>query len=156
MVVFILLMLIADEVMGLILRKLYFNQIRGQGNSLNYVFSECKDDILIIGNSRAQHHYDPQIGTALKMSCYNAGQDGGHSILLSYAQIRILTERYSPKIIILEFNPTGIVHFDGFDRLSKLPALLSGITIRNMRSFVQLRGPFEKCKLDRQAFILQF
>jgi len=146
-VLFIFIIAITDQVIGLIFRKLYFNQKQGQYYALNYVFSECNDDVLIFGNSRAQHHYvSPIISTALKMSCYNAGQDGGHSILLSYAQIKVITERYSPKIIILEFNPNGIVHYPGdYDRLSILLPYYKGYP--GIRSLILLRSPYERIKL---------
>jgi hypothetical protein len=144
---FIIIITITDKVFGLILRKLYFSQTAGERYSLSYVLSECKADVLIFGNSRAQHHYDSRIiSAALKMSCYNAGQDGGHSILLSYAEIKSITNRYSPKIIILEFSPTGIVHYEGdYDRLSILLPYYQKYP--EMRPLILLRGPYEKLKL---------
>jgi hypothetical protein len=146
-VLFIFVIVITDRLFGLVLRRLYFNQTAGQDFSINYALSKCKADVLIFGNSRAQHHYDSRIiSEGLKMSCYNAGLDGGHSILLPDAEIKAITERYSPKIIILEFSPTGIVHFDGdYDRLSVLLPYYQDYP--EIRSFLQLRGPFEKIKL---------
>ena len=147
LILFIMVIVAADRLFGLVLRRLYFNQTGGQDYSLSYVLSKCNSDIVIFGNSRAQHHYDSRIISAgLKMSCYNAGLDGGHSIILPDAEIKILTERYSPKIIILEFSPTGIVHFDGdYDRLSVLLPYYRDYPA--IRPFLQLRGPYEKIKL---------
>jgi len=146
-VLFIFVIVVTDRLFGLILRRLYFNQTGGQDYSLSYVLSKCDADIVIFGNSRAQHHYDSRIISAgMKMSCYNAGLDGGHSILLPYAEIKVLTERYSPKIIVMEFFPTGIVHFDGdYDRLSVLLPYYQDYPA--IHSFLQLRGPYEKIKL---------
>jgi hypothetical protein len=146
-VVFIFIVLITDKGLGLNLRKLYFNQTAGQNSSLNYVFSKCNADILIFGNSRAQHHYDSRIiSSALKMSCFNAGQDGGHSILLPYALIKVLTERYSPKIIILEFFTDEIVHYEGdYDRLSILLPYYKEYP--EIRTLIKLRSPYEGLKL---------
>ena len=54
----------------------------------NHALKDCKADILIFGASQAQHNYNPRIiRDSLRMSCFNAGQDGGHSILLQFAQI---------------------------------------------------------------------
>jgi hypothetical protein len=144
---FILIITITDKVFGLILRKLYFSQTAGQNYSLSYVLSQCKADIIVFGNSRAQHHYDSRIiSAALNMSCYNAGQDGGHSIILPYAEIKSITKRYSPKIIILEFSPTAIVHYEGdYDRLSILLPYYQKYP--EMRPLILLRGPYEKIKL---------
>lgn len=146
-VVFIFIVAITDKGLGLILRKLYFSQTAGQNSSLNYVFSKCNADILIFGNSRAQHHYDSRIiSAALKMSCYNAGQDGGHSILLPYALINVATERFSPKIIILEFFTEGIVHYPGdYDRLSILLPYYKEYP--EIRSIILLHSPYERIKL---------
>ncbi len=144
---FLFLILIFDQIGGFVLRQLYFHQTAGQDYSLNFSFSECKSDIIIFGNSRAQHHYDSQIlADSLQLSCFNAGQDGGHSILLPYAQIKVITERYSPKIIILEFHPDNIVHYPGdYDRLSiLLPYYKEYLEIRPI---ILLRSPYEKVKL---------
>jgi hypothetical protein len=80
------------------------------------------------------------------MSCYNAGQEGGGSIILPYAQIKILTERYSPKIIILEFSIAEIVHFKGdYDRLTFLLPYYKEYP--EIRSLILLRSPYERIKL---------
>ena len=107
--VFILIIVSLDQVSGTILRRLYFSQKNGQNYALTFVFSNCSSPVIVFGNSRAQHHYDPSIlANSLGMRCFNAGQDGGHSILLAYAQIQVLLNRYLPKIIILEFDPLSI------------------------------------------------
>jgi hypothetical protein len=144
---FLLIVALSDQFIGYILRRLYFTQNTGQSANLNYVLKECKSDILIFGNSRAQHHYDTRIlSDSLHMSCYNAGQDGGHSILLQYAQIKIISERYSPKIIILEFSPENIVYYsDSYDKLSILLPYYSEYP--SIRQLILLRSQYEKCKL---------
>lgn len=146
-VLFILIITTTDKVFGLILRKLYFSQKAGQDYSLNYALSQCKADIIVFGNSRAQHHYDSRIiSAALNMSCYNAGLDGGYSIILPYAEIKSITKRYSPKIIILEFSTTGIVHYEGdYDKLSILLPYYQKYP--EIRPLILLRGPNEKIKL---------
>jgi hypothetical protein len=144
---FLLVLAFTDQITGLVLRKLYFSQKAGQNANLNYSFQKCKADILIFGNSRAQHHYDSRIlSDCLNLSCYNAGIDGGHSILLPYAQIKVITERYLPKIIILEFKPTGVVHYEGdYDRLSVLLPYYDEYP--ELRKLILLRSPAEKIKL---------
>ena len=136
-----------DQVIGYILRQLYFNQKAGPNQALTFAFRECNSEIVIFGASQAQHNYDPRIiSNSLKMNCYNAGQDGGHSILLQYAQIKELTERYSPKIIILEFHPNNIVRYQGdYDRLQILLPYYSDYP--ELHQLIQLRSPYEKIKL---------
>lgn len=144
--VFIFLVVGADQLTGVFLEKLYFSQKNGQGKELNYVFSECKADILIFGNSRAQHHYDSEIITRIsKKSCYNAGQDGGHSILLPLAQLKIIINRYSPKIIILELDPSSFAYSqENYEKLSILLPYYNQYSI--IRPIIELRSPYEKIK----------
>ena len=145
--VFIAILIVSDQAMGRGLRYLYFHQKTGVQQALTKVFSDVKTDILIFGNSRAQHHYASRIlADSLKMSCFNAGQDGGHSILLPYAQMKVITERYSPKIIILEFHPNSIVHYpNDYDRLSILLPYYKEYP--ELRPFILLRSPLERVKL---------
>ncbi len=144
---FLIVIALADQLAGLVLRKLYFTQNTGLSANLNYSLQDCKADILIFGNSRAQHHYDSRIlSDCLQMSCFNAGLDGGHSILLPYAQTKVITERYIPKIIILEFYLDGIAHLAGnYDRLSVLLPYYEKYP--ELHSIIQLRSPYEKVKL---------
>lgn len=146
-IVFIILIVLLDQGAGMILRKLYFSQKTGPDYALNYSFQDCKADILIFGASQAQHNYDSRIiSKSLNMSCYNAGQDGGHSIIMQYAQIKAITKRYSPKIILLDFYPNSIVRYPGdYDRLSILLPYYS--VYPDLRPLIQLRGPYEKIKL---------
>jgi hypothetical protein len=145
--IFVVAIVATDKLIGSILRKLYFTQKSEQKYALTYSLKYCKADILIFGSSQAQHNYISRvIGDSMKMSCYNAGQDGGHSILLQYAQIKIITKRYSPKIIILEFHPDKIVHFDrDYDRLSILLPYYKDYP--EIRSLILQRSPFERLKL---------
>lgn len=140
-------MVIFDQAVGKILRYLYFNQKAGQQQSLNYIFSDLRSDILIFGNSRAQHHYDSQIlSDSLKLSCFNAGQDGGHSILLPDAQLKIILKRYTPKIVLLEFEPCSVKLYNGdYERLSILLPYLEKYP--ELLPLIIQRSPFERIKL---------
>ena len=73
-----------------------------------------KYDVLVMGSSRAHHHYVPSIiSDSLSVSCYNAGYDG-NGILLAYGLYGVLTERYNPKLIIYDVEPAfDIVRYDG-------------------------------------------
>lgn len=136
-----------DQVIGSILRYLYFNQKTGPSQSLTFVFSKCNADILVVGNSRAKYHYNTKIlSDSLKMSCYNAGQDGGHSILLQYAQITELTNRHTPKIIILEFHPSGILYNKiYYDLISTLTPYYKEYPV--IRPIIEMQSPYERIKL---------
>jgi hypothetical protein len=146
--VFLFLLITADQVIGLFLRKLYFNQKYGKDFSLIYSFRDCKEDILIFGASQAQHNYDPRIiSDSLKMSCYNAGQDGGHSILLFYAQIKVILDRYIPKIIVVDLGSYHELEYKigNYHKLAILEPFYK--VYPTLRPLILLRSPFEKFKL---------
>lgn len=62
-------------------------------------------DVLIMGSSRAHHHYVPQIlEDSLELDVYNAGYDG-NGVILSYGILQMILERYKPKCIIYDVEP---------------------------------------------------
>lgn len=72
----------------------------------NYICFGSNEDILVMGSSRAAHHYNPELITQLTgLSCYNCGQDG-NGIVLSYGFWKLISKRYSPKMLIYEITPS--------------------------------------------------
>lgn len=69
-----------------------------------YVCEKATEDVIIMGSSRASHHYVPEIiSEKLGMSCFNAGQDG-NGIILQYGRWKMLSQRYTPKLIIYDIT----------------------------------------------------
>jgi len=78
----------------------------GDSRKINYAVRECNADVLIMGSSRANHHYNPQIlSDSLGLSVYNLGIDGSGAILMD-GFYRLITQRYVPKLIIYELTPS--------------------------------------------------
>jgi hypothetical protein len=76
----------------------------GVSEKVHYICEQCDEDIIMMGSSRMQHHYVPQIfEDPLGMTCYNAGMDG-NGILLSYGFLGMILERYTPKMIIYDVS----------------------------------------------------
>lgn len=70
------------------------------------IANRLEDDIIILGSSRALHHYNPQVFTnILGLTCHNCGE-GGHGIIFEYGRYKMLTSRYTPKLIIYELTPS--------------------------------------------------
>ena len=62
-------------------------------------------DVLILGSSRARHHYEtPFLSDALGLDVYNAGYDG-NGVILAYGLLEMILERYQPKLIIYDVEP---------------------------------------------------
>ncbi|NPD90876.1 hypothetical protein [Xylanibacter muris] len=76
----------------------------GETGRTNYICDNTNEDVLIMGSSRAVHHYDPNIITdSLGMNCYNCGYDG-NGIILNYGLYKMLSKRYNPKVIVYEIT----------------------------------------------------
>jgi hypothetical protein len=138
-------LIISDIITGMGLRFFYFQQKQGKLYNLTYTLEQQTAEILIMGSSRAMHHYNPEIiSDSLHMPCFNAGYDG-QSILYHKALLDVITERYTPRIIILDVNTYELdVNEDTYDLLSVLnpyaerhPALWKTL---------KLKSPFEKIK----------
>lgn len=102
MALFLGLILLIDRLSGICFDYLNSHAIGGDTANQYYVCKQTDEDILIFGSSRANHHYIPSIiEDSLDVSCYNCGIDG-NGILLHYGRYRLITDRYTPKIIIYD------------------------------------------------------
>jgi len=73
----VILMVVLDYSVGYFLKKTYFSQKSGVDYRTTYAINGVRSDILILGSSRATHHYNPSIiEDSLKMSAFNGGRDG--------------------------------------------------------------------------------
>lgn len=79
-----------------------------------------KSEILILGSSTAQSHYDPEtISGQTKLRSFNAGI-GGYGILLNYAVLNERIKKNAPDIVILDIAPNVIADPKKYDKLSAL------------------------------------
>lgn len=100
---FCVLLIAADWVVGTWSEKMYHKSKYGIFRRQIYCLTESQDELMILGSSRAAHHYVPQVfEDSLGISCYNAGSDG----MCIYYHYGILASRIQrgcpPKIVILE------------------------------------------------------
>lgn len=102
---FFALVVIMDVAFGYVFIYLRSHAKSGLTEKCEYIANKSKDDIIILGSSRAVHHYVPQvIEDSLGLSCYNCGQEG-NGVVLAYGRFKMLTSRYNPKLIIYEVTP---------------------------------------------------
>ena len=85
----------------------------------NYRMMRMETDVVIIGASRASHHYNTTMlsdsirqFTGNDYSIYNAGIDGKY-VNLSCLAIECILDRYSPKMIVLDCGSTELCHERG-------------------------------------------
>lgn len=102
-----ILLVIIDWAVGTWSESMYYKSKYGIFRRQIYCLTESQDDLMILGSSRAAHHYVPQIfEDSLGLTCYNAGSDG----MCIYYHYGILASRIQrgcpPKLIILEVIST--------------------------------------------------
>src|ERR1700681_1259412 len=97
-----------DKGLGLVLQHYYFKIRHGEQGRITYAIDSCVSETIILGSSRAEHHYVPPVmAEILNSSCYNAGKDK-QGLIYSLAMLKMMYRRYSPKEIILDLNPTAL------------------------------------------------
>lgn len=104
-IVFFVAVALIDIIFGKCFDYMYDHSKSGDARKINYAIKECNADVLIMGSSRAHHHYNPQIlSDSLGLSCFNLGMDGSGVILMD-GFYRLITQRYIPKYIIYDLTP---------------------------------------------------
>ncbi|MBC8385225.1 MAG: hypothetical protein H8E57_06875 [Candidatus Cloacimonetes bacterium] len=143
--VIILLIIALDYLFGLVLSHLFFSQKSGLNYRTTFVLENTKAEVVILGSSRANHHYKPQIfSDKFKLTCYNAGRDGQH-IPFQYAMLKGIIKRYSPKILILDILPRQLLNNPENYRLNALLPYYKAH--KEIRSVANLNSKTEKIKL---------
>jgi len=82
----------------------------------------AKEELLIFGSSRAQHHYNSQIlAKGLGMSVYNCGF-GGQGVEFSYLQLKEILKQNKPKQVIFDLSVNILIDPEGNSKLSGILA----------------------------------
>ena len=138
--------IVLDFIIGSILKTFYFRQTSGEGYHTTYSIEKTDADLLIFGSSTAIHNYVPEtFKKQMNISAYNVGRDG-ISIFYDYAILKTILKRYSPKVIILDFDPQEFKKDqESYDRLSCLLPYYKKYP--EIQRIVDLKSPYEKYKL---------
>lgn len=103
--IFAVIIAVVDCLFGIACR--YMNSHARGGDTLNnYVITkEQTAPVIIMGSSRAVHHYNPAIlEDSLGLPVYNCGVDG-NGIIFQYGRLKLMLERYAPKVIVYDVCP---------------------------------------------------
>ena len=135
-----------DYLIGSVLKTFYFKQESGLQYRTTYSIEKTNANLLVFGSSAANHNYEPNtLQNKLNTSFYTTGRDGS-SIFYAYAILSATLKRYSPNVVILNFD---IEEFGknqkSYDRLSSLLPYYK--THPEFRSIIHLKSPYEKYKL---------
>ena len=100
----------ADLLVGAVSKNAILN-VRDVGvNQTNTVqaFFKRKADVLILGPSTANHHFDCRIlEDSLRMTCYNAGRDGQNVVYNAMVLDAFLT-RCKPKLVVMDVRASTL------------------------------------------------
>ncbi len=134
-----------DFVSGRILRYFYFHETSGLHYRTTYSMDSTRAQILIIGSSRANHHYVPSVfEDSLHKTFYNAGRDG-NGTFYQLALLKTILKRYTPEIIVFDYSSVFVKGTEEYDQMASLLPYYR--THTEIRSLVEMRSPFEKIKL---------
>jgi hypothetical protein len=148
----ILLLLVAvDWIAGYTLSYLYYQQKSGTKYRTTYALDGTKADIIVLGSSRASHHYDTRIlEDSLNLSAYNAGRDGTN-LIYSHAVLNSILKRHQPKLVILDFNSSEFYNVP--TREENLVSLLPYYNNHpELKPFIRQRSELEMIKLCSKVY----
>ena len=103
---------VIDRVVGIICDQLYAHADIGDSYHNYTVFNRVNADIIILGSSRALHHYVPSIiEDSLGLSCYNCAYDN-QGIINMYGRYKMIAGRKKPQYVICEILPSLDIYKD--------------------------------------------
>ncbi len=108
--IFFIIVVVIDFSVGRVGDYLVKNVNGGDAKRTNDLVMKDQHDVLILGSSRARHHYDtPFLSDTLGIDVYNAGYDG-NGVVLAYGLLGMVLERYKPRLILYDVEPAFDIH----------------------------------------------
>lgn len=108
-VAFLLALIILERLVGFGFGYLYNHSNELTIKKVRYSILHCNEDIIVLGSSRAQHHYiSDSISKNTGLSCYNCGI-GGQGLYFTEIQLHSILKRYTPKKIVLDIAPNVLI-----------------------------------------------
>lgn len=148
--IFAVLFVLTDIAMGNVF-KLYDYAKGGEIHKIHTIMTKETPDLVIMGSSRACHHYNPAVfEDSLHLKTYNAGF-GGRGIPMAYGLLAGLSERKFPKYIVCEISRD----FDLMDDSDPgLNALYPYIHIKGVKEEIESFDISERWKLFVNSYRL--
>lgn len=141
-------LILIDYVLGSGLAYFYHKQTSGDLYRTNYSMDSTRAEVLVVGSSRANHHYDAALMAGkLGKTVYNGGRDG-QGFIYSAAVISAITHRYKPEVIIIDILPEEFF----FDERDRLTSLFPYHDNPHITPYIEYAGDFEKFKLLSKVY----
>ncbi len=101
----VLILICIDLVFGWTMDTLRRKSRSGHSALMENICQREEYDIIVMGSSRACHHYDVDLmEQVLRRSIINAGMEG-HGIITMYGILEMIVKRYTPSLIIYDVTP---------------------------------------------------
>lgn len=145
LILLFLILALFDIVLGKIFDFTIFHLKGGIQASTTYAIHQADQQLIILGSSRAEHHYVPSIfDDTLKLKSYNAGCDG-MTFLYYLSVFKSILSREKPKAVIVDLLPDEFTESSSTytSLASLLPYYYSDPSIQPI---LNLRSPYEKVK----------
>lgn len=151
--IFIFIVAGIDVIAGVVFKQMQ-KKARGGTGAEYYVCKKGDEDILVMGSSRASHHYVPEIlMDSLRMSCYNGGQDG-NGIVMQYGRWKMISKRHIPKVIIYDIEPAfDLMVNDNFRYVDRLKPYAED---SDVRGYIEGLFPMERLKLVSKMYCFNY
>jgi hypothetical protein len=115
-VLFFVIVAVIDICFGKGMDYMHAHAKGGITREMNDVCLNSQYEVLVMGSSRAHHHYVPEIFTdSLGISCYNTGKDG-NGIILMYGIYQMVSNRYKPSLIIYDIAKGFDIYKNSIDK----------------------------------------
>lgn len=101
---FLLILIVVDSLAGALFDLLRAHAKGGTTYNDFIVSEKCNADILVLGSSRARHHYNPSILDSIGGFAYNGGSDG-IGIVLGLGRYLMCAEQHIPKVVVYDVTP---------------------------------------------------
>ena len=102
LVLFLLLFVLTDMLAG---RLFSYMQLYSPSYLPGYITLHANEDVIVFGSSKGGSNYNMQLlNDSLRMTCLNCS-DTGNGIIQMYGRYKLLTNRYTPKVIIYDVKP---------------------------------------------------
>lgn len=139
-----------DVVAGKVFGYMQADLAKGRTGVEYHVCKALDEDVLIMGSSRASHHYVPQIiEDSLKLSCFNGGQDG-NGIVMQYGRWRMISMSKVPKLIVYDIEPSfDMVENDNERYIDRLKPFAGA---KPVRAYIASLFPMERLKLASSMY----
>lgn len=141
-ILFAIIIAAIDFSFGLVCRLLTQNSKGGITEKIHYIITSLNEEVVIMGSSRAAHHYVSQLLTdSLGVTVYNAGFEG-NGIIAAYGFLENILERHKPKVILYDLSGYDIHTDDNTKYLTHLKEHYSPV-VRNVFADIDPGSPYK-------------